>query len=97
MEKNNFWQNLDGLIKSVSKQERIVLGVNLNGYVVEGNIRNEEIMERYGAGMRNMEGLMVVDFPKRMDLAVVYTYFKKNKHRMTYKRGGKSTQVDNVM
>ena len=41
---------------------------------------------------------MVVDFAKRMDLAIVNTYFKKkDEHRMTYKNGGKSTQVDYVM
>ena len=41
---------------------------------------------------------MVVDFGKRMDLAIVNTYFKKkDEHRVTYKSGGKSTQVDYVM
>ena len=54
-------------------------------------------MVRYGAETRNMEGLMVVDFAKRMDLAIVNTYFKKDKHRVTYKSGRKSTQVDYVM
>ena len=39
-----------------------------------------------------------MDFAKRMDSAVVNTYFKKkDKHRMTYKNGGKSTQIDYVM
>ena len=55
-------------------------------------------MGRYGAGTRNKKGLMVVDFVKRMDLVIVNTYFKKkNEHRMTYKSGRKSTQVDYVM
>ena len=55
-------------------------------------------MERYGAETRNKEGLMVVDFAKRMDLAVVNTYFKKkDKNRVTYKSDRKSTQVDYVM
>ena len=41
---------------------------------------------------------MVVDFGKRMDLAIVNTYFKKkDEHRVTYKSGGKSTQIDYVM
>ena len=41
---------------------------------------------------------MVVDFAKKMDLAAVNTYFKKkDEHRVTYKCGGKSTQVDYVM
>ena len=55
-------------------------------------------MERYGAGKRNKEESMVVDFGKRMDLAIVNSYFKKkDEHRMTYKSGRKSTQVDYVM
>ena len=97
-EKNDFWEDLDGLIESISTEERIVLGADLNGHVGEGNIGDEEIMGRYGAGTRNKEGSMVVDFGKRMDLAIVNTYFKKkDEHRVTYKSGGKSTQVDYVM
>ena len=76
-EKNDFWQDLVGLVESVSKQQRIVLGANLNGHVGEENIGNEEIMWRYGAGTRNKEGSMVADFAKRMDLAILKTYFKK--------------------
>ena len=37
-EKKDFWEDLDGLIESVLKQERIVLGPDLNGHVGEGNI-----------------------------------------------------------
>ena len=97
-EKNDFWEDLDELIESVSKQERIVLGEDLNGHVGEGNIGDEKIMGRYGARTRNKEGSMVVDFGKRMDLAIVNTYFKKkDEHRVTYKSGGKSTQVHYVM
>ena len=37
-------------------------------------------------------------FAKRMDLAIVNIYFKKkDEHRMTYKSGEKSVQVDYVM
>ena len=97
-EKNDFWEDLDGLIESISTEERIVLGADLNGHVGEGNKGDEEIMWRYGAGTRNKEGSMVVDFGKRMNLAIVNTYFKKkDEHRVTYKSGGKSTQVDYVM
>ena len=96
--KNDFWEDLDGLIESLSKQERIVLGLDLIGHAVEESIGDEKIMGRYGDGTRNRERSMVVDFAKRMDLAIVNTYFKKkDKHRVTYKSGGKSTQVDYVM
>ena len=76
-EKNDFLEDLDGLIESISKEEMIVLGADINGHVGEGNIGNKEIMGRYGAGTINKEGSMVVDFGKRMDLTIVNTYFKK--------------------
>ena len=97
-EKNDFWDDLDGLIESVSKQKRIVLGADLNGNVGKGNIGDEKIMGRYGAGTKNKERSMVVNFAKRIDLVIVNTYFKKkDEHRMTYKSGGKITQVDYVI
>ena len=97
-EKNDFSQDLDGLIESISKQEILVLGADLNGHVGKGKIGAEKIIWRYSAGTRNKEESMVVDFAKRMDLAVVNIYFKKkDKHRVTYKSGGKGTQVDYVM
>ena len=93
-EKNDFWEDLDGLIESISKEDRIVLGADLNGHVGKGNIEDEEIMGSYGTGTRKKKGSMVVDFGKRMDLAIVNTYFKKkDEHRVTYKSGGKSSQV----
>ena len=75
------------MIESIAKKERIVLDADLNGYVGEGNIGDEKIMGRYGVGTRNKEGSMVVDFGKRMDLAIVNTYFKKkDEHRVKYKK-----------
>ena len=75
------------LVEKVSKQEKIVLGADLNGHVGKGNIGDEEIMGKYDAGTRDKEGSMVVDFGKRMDLVIVNTYFKKkDEHRVTYKK-----------
>ena len=97
-EKNDFWQDLDGLIESISNEECIVLGANLYGHVGKGNIKDEEIMRRYGAVTRNKKESMVVNFANRMDLAIVNIYFKKkHKHRMTYKSSRKITQVDYAM
>ena len=46
----------------------------------------KEIMGRFGAGTRNKEGLMAVDFVKKTDLAIVNIYFKKkHNHRVTIK------------
>ena len=54
-EKSDFWEDLDGLIESVSKEERIILGADPNGHVDERNIGDEEIMGRYGGGTRNKD------------------------------------------
>ncbi|KAK3537241.1 hypothetical protein QTP70_003986 [Hemibagrus guttatus] len=51
-------------------------------------------MGKFGVKERNLEGQMVVDFAKRMDMAVVNTYFwKREEHRVTYKSGGRRTQM----
>ena len=45
-EKKDFWEDMDGLMESISKEERVVLGVNLNGHVGEENIGDQKIMGR---------------------------------------------------
>ena len=62
-------------------------------------MRNEEVMGRFGAGTRNKEGPMVVNFAKRMNLAVVNIYFKKkDRHRVTNKEAKKHPiTIDYVM
>ncbi|KAJ8364363.1 hypothetical protein SKAU_G00131940 [Synaphobranchus kaupii] len=96
-EKDEFWRELDEVVESVPKEERVVIGADSNGHVGEGNRGDEEVMGRYGVKERNV-GQMVVDFAKRMEMAVVNTYFKKREeHRVTYKSGGRFTQVDYVL
>ena len=89
-EKNEFWKGLDGLIENVSKQERIVLSEDLNGHLGKGNTGGKEIVIKYGAGTRNKEGSMAVDFVKKTDWAIVNIYFKKkHNHRVTLKMAEK--------
>ncbi|KAK3559045.1 hypothetical protein QTP86_000049 [Hemibagrus guttatus] len=97
-EKERFWSELDELMESIPTGERVVIGADFNGHVGEGNRGDEEVMGRFGVKERNLEGLMVVDFAKSMDMAVVNTYFqKREEHRVTYKSGGRSTQVDYIL
>ncbi|KAK3535802.1 hypothetical protein QTP70_021115 [Hemibagrus guttatus] len=88
-EKERFWSELDEVMESIPTGERVVIGANFNGHVGEGNTGDEEVMGKFGVKERNLEGQMVVDFAKRMDMGVVNTYFqKREEHRMTYKSGG---------
>ena len=54
-------------------------------------------MSRHRFGKRN-KGQAVVDFTKRRKLAITNTYFvKKPAHKVTYRGGGCSSQVDYIM
>ena len=84
-------------ITCLKKYERIVVGADLNGHVKEGNNGDEECMGRHGLEKRNNEGQAVVDFAKRMELAITNTYFvKKPAHRVTYRIDGRSSQVNYI-
>ncbi|KAK3548696.1 hypothetical protein QTP70_016772, partial [Hemibagrus guttatus] len=97
-EKERFWSELDEVMESIPTGERVVIGADFNGHVGEGNTGDEEVMGKFGVKERNLEGQKVVDFAKRMDMAVVNTYFqKREEHRVTYKSGGRRTQVDYIL
>ena len=88
-------RELIGVIESIPRGERLVLGVDLNGHVGERKTSVQEVMGRFGIEDNNLEGQAVVDFAKRKEMVVVNTYFQKTEeHRVTYKSGGRSTQID---
>ena len=71
-------------MEKIPKNERIVVGADLNEHI-EGNNGDEECMGRHGLGKQNNVGQAMVDFAKRMELAITNTYFvKKPAHRVTY-------------
>ncbi|KAK3515097.1 hypothetical protein QTP70_006858 [Hemibagrus guttatus] len=97
-EKERFWSELDEVMESIPTGERVVIGADFNGHVGEGNTGDEEVMGKFGVKERNLERQMVVDFAKRMDMGVVNTYFqKREEHSVTYKSGGRRTQVDYIL
>ena len=97
-EKKAFWLDRDETVEPIPKNERIVVGADLNGHVGEGNNGDEECMGRHGLGKKNNEGQAVVNFAKKMELAITNTYFvKKPAHRVTYNSGERSSQVDYII
>ena len=67
-EKEDFWNDLDEMVESVHKGERVLIGADLNGHVGEGNRGDEEVMVGTVLSQRGIlkrAGQMVVDFAKR--------------------------------
>ena len=58
-EKDKFWTDLDEVVESIPKEERLVTGADCNGHVREGNRGDENVMGRYGDKARHAEGQMV--------------------------------------
>jgi len=97
-EKEAFWADLEEVVEKIPRDERLVIGADLNAHVGEGNTNDEEAMGKHGFGRRNPEGQIVVDFAKRWELIVSNTMFlKRNKQKVTYSSGGSNTQVDYIL
>ena len=97
-EKEVFWSDLEETVEMISREERVIVGADLNGHVGVGNNGDEDVMGRHGMGERNDEGQTVVDFAKRMELVISNTLFqKKLGHKITYSSGGRNTQVDYIL
>ena len=71
-----------------------MFGADYNELVSEGNRGYEEVMSKFGVKEKKPEEQMVMDFENRMEMAVVTSSQKGEKHNVTNKSGGRSTQVD---
>ena len=55
-EKEKFWNGLDGVMESIPRCKRLVLGADFNGHVGVGTRIDKEVMGRIGVKDRNLEG-----------------------------------------
>ena len=85
-------------MQNIPRDETVVNSADSSGHVGKGNRGDEEVMGRFGFQDRNAEAQMVVDFAKTMEMAVVNSSFqKRQEHKVTYKSGGRSTQVPDFL
>ena len=64
-DKEAFWADPEEVVGKIMRDERLVIGADLNAHVGEGNTNDEEAMAKHVFGRRNLEGQTVVDFAKR--------------------------------
>ena len=66
-------------MENLPEDERMVIGVDLNGHVRKGKKGDEEVIGKYGIKERNLEEQKIINFAKRMKLAVTNTFFKRKR------------------
>ena len=98
MEKEQFWNKLEGILGEIPEDEAIWIGGGLNGHVGIDNEGFEEIMGKHGVGSKNEVGERVKDFSREYGMAILNTFFEKRQsQKVTYSNGGFSTQVDYLL
>ncbi|XP_064111347.1 craniofacial development protein 2-like [Macrobrachium nipponense] len=97
-EKDHFWSDLEEEMEKVPADERCLVGGDLNGHVGQNNHVISRIHGGYGYDERNAEGERIVDFAVSKDMVLANTFFtKRQEHTVTYKSGGRSSQIDYLM
>ena len=97
-EKDTFYERLFSVVASVPEEEMLVLGGDFNGHVGEPSARFEGVHGGNGYGVRNQDGLLILDFSVANKLAIVNTFFQKNNSRLiTFSSGGNHTQIDYIL
>ena len=85
-EKEVFWRDLDEVQGEVPKEERCIVGGDLNGHIGQDNEGVRRVHGGKGMGARNQEGESIVSFAIAFDMAILNTFYTKRNYR-TYKSG----------
>lgn len=97
-EKDDFREKLEDILAAISDDEGIIIGGDLNCHLGADNTGYEEVMGLYGFGVRNEDGLALLDVCLNHRLRVANTIFRKAPEKLvTYKSGGVSTQLDLIL
>jgi hypothetical protein len=88
--KQQFWEDLDEMEKSVPCTEKFFIGGDLNGYVGPERIGFESVYGDQGFGNRN-----ILNFAVAYDSTITKIWFKKkDSHLVIFKSGLNASQID---
>ncbi|XP_047253716.1 craniofacial development protein 2-like [Capsicum annuum] len=93
--KENFWEDLDEVVRSLPSSEKIVIVGDFNGHirVLLGVYNN--VHGGYCYGDRNCEGAAMLDFARAFGLVVVnLSFLKKEDHLITFQSAIAKTLID---
>lgn len=81
-EKKKLWSEMDKEIQDISREERMVIGADVNGHVGEGNHCDEEVMEKVGVVGHECKRTEGGGLSKRNGNVIGEK--KREEHRVTY-------------
>ena len=85
-------------VASVPEEEMLVLGGDFNEHFGNHSAGFKGVHGGSGYGMRNQDGLCILDFCVGNEFAITNTFFRKNKSRLiTFSSGGNHTQIDFIL
>ena len=97
-EQDEFWEHMDSEMQAVPRSERLVVAGDLNGHAGRSIDRYDEVHVGHGLGVRNEEGIKIMDCATAYQMRLMNTYFKKREnHLVTYNSGGRRSQIDSIM
>ena len=97
-EKDEFWEHMDAEMQAVPRSERLVVAGDLNGHVGRDRDGYEGVHGGHGLGVRNEEGIKIMDFATAYQMRLMNTYYtKRENHLVTYNSGGRRSQIDFIM
>ncbi|XP_071687436.1 uncharacterized protein [Rutidosis leptorrhynchoides] len=97
-EKRHFWESLNEVVRMCPPDHRLLIGGDLNGHIGTNAEGYQGAHGGFGYGVRNEEGLSILDFTVAHDLVVANSFFKKtNAQLATFHSGGHFTQIDYLL
>ena len=97
VEKEEFLAMLGEVLSEIDSGERVLICGDLNGHVGSEIDGFESVHGGFGFGKRNVEGKMILGTAGALNLAVLNTWFKKERRLFTYENGEGRTVVDYIL
>ena len=97
-EKDDFLKKLEGVIRTISINEMIVIGGDFNAQVGGWSPEYLEEHGKHAFGVGNKEGERLLESLQALELFAADTGFKKKQEQLiTYRSAGHDTQVDYIL
>ncbi|KAE8654891.1 Detected protein of unknown function [Hibiscus syriacus] len=97
-EKRCFWDQLDDVLRSIPKDQRVFIGGDFNGYVGRATDGYDGVHGGFGFSSRNEEGRTLLEFATIHDMVVPNSFFnKRDVNLITFHSGGHCTQIDYIL